>query len=109
MYIYVCVSGRDPFTTMATPDPKGNSSPDPTVDSSPVPKNDCSPDPTADSSPVSIADSTSVSKADFFPVTTANSTQGLSPVLTTVLVCGVLVLLILIAAVFIFVRRHKLR
>ncbi|KAK9972253.1 hypothetical protein ABG768_025575 [Culter alburnus] len=53
------------------------------------------------------ADSTPVSKADFFPVTIANSTQGMSPVLTIVL-CGLLVLLILIAAVFIFVRRYKL-
>ncbi|XP_016305629.1 ephrin type-A receptor 5 [Sinocyclocheilus anshuiensis] len=38
----------------------------------------------------------------------ADSSLELSPVLTAGLVCSVLVLLILIAVVFIFVRRHKL-
>uniref|UniRef100_A0A672R428 Eph LBD domain-containing protein n=1 Tax=Sinocyclocheilus grahami TaxID=75366 RepID=A0A672R428_SINGR len=38
----------------------------------------------------------------------ADSSLGHSPVLTAGLVCSVLVLLILIAVVFIFVRRHKL-
>ncbi|KAK7176889.1 hypothetical protein R3I93_000971 [Phoxinus phoxinus] len=73
--------GRDPFTK-PTHDPKPDSRPVPIAGPSPVPIADFILDPNADSRP------------------------GLFPVLTAVLVCGVLFLLI--AAVFISVRRHKL-
>ncbi|XP_039514256.1 hepatocyte growth factor receptor isoform X2 [Pimephales promelas] len=97
--------GRDPFTK-PTHAPKADSSPDPKADSRPVPIAGSSPDPKADNRPVPIAGSSPDPKADNRPVPIAGSSLGHFPVLTAVLVCGVLFLLI--AAVFIFVRRHKL-
>ncbi|XDV18857.1 hypothetical protein PO909_024460 [Leuciscus waleckii] len=89
--------GRDPFTKPTHV---------PIADSSPDPKAESSPDPKADSRPVAIAGSSPDLKAESSPDPKADSRPGLFPVLTAVLVCGVLFLLI--AAVFIFVRRHKL-
>ncbi|XP_077083909.1 uncharacterized protein LOC143736970 [Siphateles boraxobius] len=68
---------------------------------------DSSPDPNAASRPVPIAGYMDVPIADSSPDPNAASRPGHFPVLTAVLVCGVLFLLI--AAVFIFVRRDKLR
>ncbi|XP_056115225.1 tyrosine-protein kinase receptor UFO isoform X2 [Rhinichthys klamathensis goyatoka] len=97
--------GRDSFTK-PTHDPKADSSPVPKSDSSPVPKADSNPVPKADSRSVPMAGSSPNSKADFIPDPNADSRPGLFSVLTAVPVCGVLFLLI--AALFIFVRRHKL-
>ncbi|XP_067308095.1 uncharacterized protein si:ch73-40a2.1 [Pseudorasbora parva] len=88
----------------SSPVPRADSSPVPRADSSPVPRADSSPVPRADSSPVPRAYSSPVPRAYSSSVPSADSRQGLSPVVTVVLVC---VLVLIIAAAFIFVWRRK--